>query len=92
MSKAIEADNVQVARAVATGDLSRAIESSVERELGEEVRSVRLYEDNYRCNWWMRDREPGPMYLNVGRITKSKFLRATMTGEKLVIEDLSIRP
>jgi hypothetical protein len=91
MSKECKADAVQVGDAVATGDLSRAIEGSVEKGPGEEVRSVRLYEDNYRCNWWMRDTEPGPAYLNVGRITKSKFLRATMTGEKLVIEDLSIK-
>jgi len=28
---------------------------------------------------------------NTGRIIKSKFLRATMTGEKLVVEDLSSR-
>jgi hypothetical protein len=92
MSNEGKPDEVQVAHAVATGDLSRAIEGSVEKELGEEVRSVHLYEDHYRCNWWMRDRVPGPMYLNVGRITRSKFLRATMAGDKLVIEDLSVRP
>lgn len=91
MSKEIKADEAQANKAVASEDLSRAIEGSVEKEPGEEVRSVRLFEDNYRCNWWMRDGLPGPMYLNLGKISRSKFLRATMTGDKLVIEDLSIR-
>jgi hypothetical protein len=77
---------------VATGDLSEAIDGSIEKMPGEEVRSVRVYEDYYRCNWWVQDASPGPMYLNVGRITRSKFLRATMSGEKLVIEDMSSRP
>src|SRR4051794_40951130 len=77
------------AAATATKDLSQAIEGSVAREPGEEVRTVHLFDDNYRCNWWVRDGSPGPMYLNTGRIIKSKFFRATMTGEKLVVQDLS---
>jgi hypothetical protein len=78
-----------VARAAPLVDLSAAIEGSVEREPGEEVRSVRVFDDNYRCNWWVRDPGPGPTYLNTGRIVKSKFLRATMRGDKMVVEDLS---
>src|SRR5881394_433310 len=70
-------------------DLSEAIEGSIERNVGEEVRIVRVFDDNYRCNWWVRDGGLGPAYLNVGRIIKSKFLRATLTGEKLIVEDLS---
>jgi hypothetical protein len=31
----------------------------------------------------------GPTYLKTGRIIKSKFVRATMRGEELVVEDLS---
>ena len=81
----------QAAPATAKTDLSQAIEGSVDREPGEEVRSVRVFDDHYRCNWWVRDKLPGPVYLNVGRIIRSKFLRATMTGEKLIIEDLSRR-
>jgi hypothetical protein len=91
MSKAIKPDHVPPAQAAATTDLSQAIEGSVEREPGEEVRSVRLYENYYRCNWWVRDELPGPVYLNTGKISRSKFLRATMSGEKLVIEDISSR-
>ena len=77
------------ARAAPTADLSAAIEGSVEREPGEEVRSVRVFDDNYRCNWWVRDAAYAPAYLNTGRIVRSKFLRATMRGDDMVIEDLS---
>jgi len=92
MSKTIKADEPQGAQAVAIEDLSEAIEESVEKAPGEEVRSVRVFDGHYRCNWWVRDDTPGPMYLNTGRIVKSKFFRAIMSGEKLVLEDLSQRP
>ena len=84
-NKAVEAE------AVATGDLSEAIDGTVERQPGEEVRTVRVFNDYYRCNWWTQDKSLGPVYLNLGKISRSKFLRATMTGEKLVIEDVSRR-
>jgi hypothetical protein len=70
-------------------DLSKAIDESIARDAGEEVRSVRVFDDNYRCNWWVRDAAPGAMYLNTGRIIRSKFLRANMSGDTLVIEDRS---
>src|SRR5690242_1953776 len=89
MDQEIKADNAQTGRAVASKDLSLDIERSMERERGEEVRSVWVYEDYYRCNWWARHPSTGPSYLNGRRITRSKFLRAIMTGEKLVIEDVS---
>ena len=90
MSKEIKTGQAPlVAAAAAITDLSQAIEGSVERGPGEEVRSVWVFEDHYRCNWWVRDGAPGPAYLDVGRIVRSKFLRATMSGEKLVIEDVS---
>lgn len=91
MSNDAKLDAAPFARAGAIVDLSPAIEKSVQREPGEEVRSVWLFDDNYRCNWWVKDVAPGPMYLNTGKIIKSKFLRATMTGDKLVVEDLSCR-
>jgi hypothetical protein len=87
MSIVIGKEATPVVQAPAIKDLSAAIESTVKREPREEVRCVHLFDDNYRCNWWVRDLSPGPTYLNVGRIIRSKFFRATMTGEKLVIED-----
>jgi hypothetical protein len=92
MSNEIKAEATPFHQAGATQDLSEAIQRSVEKEPGEEARSVRLFDDYYRCNWWIRDKSMGPAYLNLGTISRSKFLRATMTGEKLVIEDLSSRP
>jgi hypothetical protein len=70
-------------------DLSAAIEGSIDKQPGEEVRTVRVYGDHYRCNWWIRDITPGPAYLHVGRITRSKFLHVTRKGDDLVIVDLS---
>ena len=75
--------------AAAPEDLSDAIEGSIDKQPGEEVRSVRVYGDHYRCNWWVRDVTPGAVYFNCGRITRSKFLRVTRTGDELVIEDMS---
>ena len=89
MSDEIKTEVAPGARAAPVVDLSAAIERSIEREPGEEVRSVRVFDDNYRCNWWVRDAAPGPAYLNTGRIVKSKFLRATMRGDKMVVEDIS---
>ena len=70
-------------------DLSTAIEGLVDKRPGEEVRSVRVHGDHYRCNWWVRDAAPGPVYLNVGRISRSKFLHVTRSGDHLVIVDVS---
>jgi hypothetical protein len=87
MSMTIELEAAPAAGAAATKDLSGAIEASIRREPQEEVRCVRVFGDNYRCNWWVRDPSPGPMYLNVGRIAKSRFFKATLAGGELVIED-----
>ena len=89
MTKEIKGDPAELDRNVDTADLSDAIEGTVDKEPDEEVRSVRVFGNHYRCNWWVRDKSLGPAYLNLGTISRSKFLRATMTGEKLVIEDLS---
>jgi hypothetical protein len=70
-------------------DLSEAINQSVERQPDEEVRSVRVFEDRYRCNWWVREKSNHWMSFSSGIISKSRFLRATKIANKLVIEDLS---
>jgi hypothetical protein len=80
---------VAAAQEPATKDLSEAVTASVERDRGEVVRTVRVFGDNYRCNWWVSDGSAGPLYLNVGRIIKSKLLRATMSGDTLTVEDVS---
>lgn len=71
-------------------DLSEAIKQAVEKKPDEEVRIVRVFGDRYRCNWWVQDPAPETMLaLSTGKIRRSRFLRATKTGDTLVIEDLS---
>lgn len=77
--------------AAAPEDLSTAIRDFIDRQPGEEVRSVRVYGDHYRCNWWVRDVTAGPGYVHVGRISRSKFLHVTRRGDELVIVDVGER-
>lgn len=89
MSKENKTDQATVEAVKTSEDLSDAIEAWVEKKPGEEVRSVRVYGDHYRCNWWVIDKTVGPIYLNGGRIIRSKFLRATKDGDNLIVEDVS---
>ena len=75
----------------ATEDLSQAINQMMERQPDEQVRSVRVFGDNYRCNWWVREKTNHWMSASTGVIRKSRFLRATQTAGKLLIVDLSDR-
>ena len=70
----------------ASEDLSRAIEQSMERQPDEQVRSVRLFDNFYRCNWWVQDKTPHPFWLTTGKIRKSSFLRVTRAADGLLIE------
>jgi hypothetical protein len=73
----------------ATEDFSQAIEQTMDRQPDEQVRCVRVFEDRYRCNWWIREQTTHWMSFGTGVIRKSLFLRATQKADKLVIEDLS---
>jgi hypothetical protein len=75
--------------APASEDLSEAIEQSMEKEPGEEVRSVRVFGNCYRCNWWAPDKASHAWFEAGGTIRKSRFLRATKVADQLVMEDLS---
>ena len=69
-------------------DLSRAIQQSMERQRDEQVRCVRVFDDRYRCNWWVEDKHSNPAFVSTGTIRRSRFLRVTKSGDQLVIEDL----
>ena len=77
-------------------DLSRQIEQMVEREPIDRVRCVRVFGDFYRCNWWSRlgSRMNGRNYdwggLMTDHIRQSRFLKATLSGEDVLLED--VRP
>jgi hypothetical protein len=74
----------------AAENLCQIIEHLVEKQPGEEVKSVRVFGNNYRCNWWVRDLACSGMFqLATGRIRRSRFLRATRTDDKVTIEDLT---
>jgi hypothetical protein len=61
----------------------------MEKQPSEEVRTVRVFGDHYRCNWWVRDASAHTMFANsVARISRSRFLRASRTGDQLVIEEI----
>ena len=70
-------------------DFSQAIEQTMDRQPDEQVRCVRVFEDCYRCNWWIRKTTNDWLSFATASIRKSIFLRATMNADKLVIEDLS---
>lgn len=75
----------------ATEDLSQAIDQMMERQPDEQVISVRVFGDHYRCNWWVREKTTHWMSFGSGVIRKSRFLRATRSAGKVLIEDLSNR-
>lgn len=72
-------------------DFSKAIEQTMTRQPDEQVRCVRVFEDRYRCNWWVRGTTGDWLSLATGSIRKSLFLRATKQADKLVIEEMSNR-
>ena len=75
----------------AAEDLSEAIEGAVAKNAGEQVRTVRVFGDRYRCNWWVQEKTAGSIHFNAGRIIRSKFFRATRIDDKLLLDDLSSR-
>lgn len=76
--------------AVATEDLSLAIDQVMARQPDEHVKIVHVFGDYYRCNWWVREKTAVSwMSCTSGVIRKSRFVRATQTDGKLLIEDVS---
>ena len=63
----------------------------IEKKPDEQVKSVRVFGDYYRCNWWVREKTGQGISFSTGAIGRSKFLRVTQLAGKLVIEDLSDR-
>lgn len=88
MTKKIAEEKEAVASQFGTEDLSKEIEQSIEREKGEQIRTVRVFGDCYRCNWWVHDKMPNQLWLTTGKITKSRLLRATKKNDKLLVENV----
>jgi len=76
-------------------DLSTQIERAVQRDPLDKVKCVRVFGDNYRCNWWA---EPDGAIsgrhvsawgaLATLRIRKSRFLNVTIVDGGLVIKEM----
>ena len=84
------AANVKKAAVTPPGneDLSKEIEQAMNRLPDERIKVVRLFDNCYRCNWWAEDKaSSSAFWLTAGTIRRSKFLRATMTSDGLVLDD-----
>lgn len=79
-------------------DLSGEISQFIDKLPGDHVRCTHVGNGNYRCNWWAPQGTGG--YDNPGmggllvtthRVRKSRLLRVTRDGERLVIEEVALR-
>jgi len=68
-------------------DLSREIEQTAERLPDETIKAVRVFDNYYRCNWWVQDKSTTAYWLASGTIRKSRLLQATKTTDGLVMKD-----
>ncbi len=84
MTKMQTAERPVISPAQPADDLSKLIVQSVKRETGDVVRCARVFADRYRCNWWFGDGLFEPT-----RVRRSAFLRATMTADGLLLEELT---
>jgi len=49
-----------------TAYLSKEIEQSADRPPDERIKAVQIFENHYRCNWWMQDKSPHSFRLATG--------------------------
>ena len=75
-----------------TQDLSDQIRQSIQKDPRDRVTCVRIYGDNYRCNWWSPASTAGydnprmaGLLVTTHRVRKSQFLNVTSTAVGLVI-------
>ncbi|MGA2442704.1 MAG: hypothetical protein ABSH08_17255 [Tepidisphaeraceae bacterium] len=79
-------------------DLSAEIVATLEAPIGQTVRCVRVYGDNYRCNWWGQEapRDIGKPIVSGFeatelRVRRSRFLKVRKTSDGLQIQDATSR-
>lgn len=70
-------------------NLSSEMEQSMDRQVGERIKVVRVFKNHYRCNWWVHEKATQGFSLPVGTIKRSRFVRATKTRDQLLIEDVT---
>ena len=77
--------------APAAEDLSRLIDEQMEKHPGEQARTVHLFGQFYRCNWWVIDPDPNSIFVRTGRISRSQLLRAERVEAGLNIQQVPDR-
>jgi hypothetical protein len=77
-------------------DYSNEVSQAVERLPGDQVRCTFVGNSNYRCNWWAPQATRGydnpamgGLLVTTHRVRKSRLLRVTREGERLVIEEVA---
>lgn len=77
-------------------DLSAEISATVETQVGEIARCVRIFGDSYRCNWWGHEEAsdsgkpiPSGFEITELRVRRSRFLKVRKTREGLQIQDVT---
>jgi hypothetical protein len=73
-------------------DLSKEIEQTMERKPDERIKAVRVFDDCYRCNWWVQEKAANAFWLSTGTISKSRFLRVKRASQGLQIEAVAALP
>jgi hypothetical protein len=78
-------------------DLSEEIQRTVVKGPGEFVRCRKVGAYNYRCNWWAAEDTAtydnptmGGLLVTTHRVRRSRFLRVTKSGERLVIRGMAV--
>ena len=77
-------------------DYSDELCQVIERLPGDQVRCTAIGNGNYRCNWWAPQATAdydnpamGGLLVTTHRVRKSRLLRVTRDGGRLVIEEVA---
>jgi hypothetical protein len=77
-------------------DFSDEVCRVIDRQPGDHVRCTFVGNSNYRCNWWAPQATGGydnpamgGLLVTTHRVRKSRLLRVTREGERLVIEEVA---
>jgi hypothetical protein len=83
-------------RPPAEQDFSDEVCRVIDRLPGDQVRCTLVGNSNYRCNWWAPQATGGydnpamgGLLVTTHRVRKSRLLRVTRAGERLVIEEVA---
>ena len=92
-------------RAAPPADYAGEILQQLEREPGDRVTCIHVFDDFYRCNWWVASDVPAGsgagstdartipwLAGSTRRVRKSRFVRATFVEGRLIVQDATHVP